>query len=75
MPLVGPGENENAGAAGGKSAADLPVECPRLCLLAVAADVEPGLGDDQRAVAGNVLKPGEVGLELRPGLEEDVEAH
>ena len=36
--------------------------------------VEAGLGDHERAVAGDVLQPRQVGLELRPGLEEDVEA-
>src|SRR5204863_8832777 len=73
MPLVGPREHEHARAAGGKGASDLPVERASLGLLAVAAAVEPRLGDDQRPVAGDVLEAGGVGLELGAGLEEDVE--
>ena len=62
------------GAAGGEGGPHLPVERPRLRLLGVAQRVEAGLGHDQRAVAGDVLQPREVGLELRARLEEDVEA-
>ena len=63
VPLVGPREDERAGAAGPERRPHLPVERRRLHALAVPAAVEPDLGHDQRAVAGEVLQPRQVGLE------------
>ena len=74
VPLVGPGEDEHARAAGGEGGAHLPVERARLGAFGVAQRVEADLGDEQRAVARDVLEPGQVRLELRARLEVDVEA-
>ena len=74
MPFVGPREHEDPGAARRKGQANLPVQRRRLALLAVAAAVEADLGDDERKVVGDVLKPRQVGVEGLRSLEVDVEA-
>jgi hypothetical protein len=73
VPLIGPGEDEDARGAGAESVAHLPLQ--RFCLgcLAVAATVDADLGDQQRPVPREVLQAGEVGLEGPLVLEEDVE--
>ena len=74
VPLVRPREHEDPRRPAGEGAADLPVERAGLRFLAVTSAVEAGLGDDQGPVAADVLEPREIGLELRTGLQEDVEA-
>ena len=75
IPLVGPREDEHAGAPGGEGRAHLPVERPGLAPLAVAEAVEPQLAHDERPIAGDVLQAGEVRVESLLRLEVDVEAH
>ncbi len=74
IPLVRPGEHEHSGTAGCERGADLPVERARLHLVAVAQAVEPELAHHQRAVAGEVLEPGDVAVESFLRFEVDVEA-
>ena len=75
VPLVGPGKHERPGAAAGKRGAHLPVQRARLYRFPVAQAVEPDLAHDQRALAGEVVQASEVGLEILPPLQVDVEAH
>ena len=75
MPLVSPGEDEDAGAAEGERGADLPVQRLGLPPLAVAHAVEPELAHDQRAVAREVLQPRHVRFEPVLRFQVDVEAH
>src|SRR5207244_11312598 len=69
VPLVRPGEHERPGASRRHRRADLPIEGLRLGVLAVAQAVETQLAHEERPVAGEVLQPGEIGLELRLRLE------
>ncbi len=74
VPLIRPGEHEHAGAPGREGRAHLPVEGPGLDVFAVAQAVKPELAHHERAVAGEVLQPGEIGVEALLRLEIDVEA-
>jgi hypothetical protein len=74
MPLVRPCVHEGPGAPGCERRADLPVENLRLAHLAVAYAVEAQLRHEQRTLAGQVLEPGQVGLEPIALLEVDVHA-
>jgi hypothetical protein len=73
-PLVRPGEDEGAGAAGRVSRSELPPEHPGLNVLTVPAAVETELRDQKRAVPGDVMETGEVGLQRLVRFEVDVEA-
>ena len=75
VPLVGPGEHEDAGTAGGERAPHLPGERARLDALVVAEAVKPELAHEERSVPGEILETGQVGLEPVLRLEVDVEAH
>jgi hypothetical protein len=74
VPLVGPRINERTRCARRERGAHLPGEGLGLAQLAVAHAVEPDLGQHQRSIAGEVLEPGEVGLQPVAILEVDVEA-
>ena len=74
VPLVRPAEREGAGAAVGEDRAELLLERPRLRRPAVSPAVEPDLGHDEGAVAGEVVEPREIRLEPLPRLEIHVEA-
>ena len=75
VPLVGPGEHEDAGTAGGERAPRLPGERARLDALVVAEAVKPELAHEERSVAGEILQTGQVGLKPVLRLEVHVEAH
>ena len=74
VPLVGPREDKRPGAAGCVDRPQLPLEDARLDIDAVASAVEADLGDQQRAVAGDVVEPGEIRLHRLVRFEVDVEA-
>src|SRR5205085_3961655 len=74
VPLVGPGEDENAGAAGAEGRSDLQVERVRLRIRAVAARVQADLREHERTVTRQVVQAGEIGLEALPLLQVHVEA-
>ncbi len=74
VPLVGPGEDERAGAAGCQRLADLPAQRARLLVGAVGGAVQADLREQQRTIAREVLQAVEVRAELLAALEEDVEA-
>ena len=73
VPRVRPGEHERACAPGRVTGLELPAQRSRLLLLAVAATVEADLRHQQWPVIGEVLQATEVGLEILPALEIDVE--
>ena len=52
---------------------DLRLDHFGLTLATVAAAVEPGFGDEERAIARNVLEARQICLERRLPLEEDIE--
>src|SRR5438093_10653914 len=74
MPLVGPREDEDPGAAPREGGTNLAVERARLGLLAVAEAVQPDLAQDERTIADEVLQPRQVRVEPVFRLEVDVEA-
>lgn len=74
MPFIGPGEDEDAGAAGFEDAGDLPFEGFALLSVAVAEAIEADFGHDEWAIARDVLQAGEIGFEAVFGFEVDVEA-
>ena len=77
MPLVRPGEDERTGGAELVRRLQLAAQDPRLTLLPVARTVQADLGEDERAVAGEVLQAREVVLErllLRVGPDAVIEA-
>jgi hypothetical protein len=74
VPLVGPGEDEGAGAAGRVGRAELTLEHPRLRALSVPPAVKPELGDQKRSISRDVVEAPEIGLQELVGLEVDVEA-
>ena len=74
-PLVRPGVNKNPGAPRGESRAHLPVEHFALFGLAVAGAVQTDFPHDQRAFAGGVVQPCQIGLEPLLGFEINVEAN
>ena len=73
VPLRRPAEDEAPGAAGLEGLAHLPVEHFRLAQLAVAQAVDADLGQDERALAHQVLQARQVRRKIRPRLEVDVE--
>ena len=75
VPLVRPGEHEHARRSRRAKAVRTCQSSARACASSLLRRrVEAGLGHDQRAVAGDVLEPRQVGLELAARLEEHVEA-
>jgi hypothetical protein len=72
-PLVGPGKNYRTRRPGVESRPDLPVERMRLRQLAMPHTVETQLGQQQRAVAADVLQTRQVGLQLTLSLQIDIE--
>ena len=74
VPLVGPGVDERAGAPRRERAAHLPVQRPRLHVLAVPPAVEPDLAHHEGALTRKGLQPREVGAQALLRLEVDVVA-
>ncbi len=72
-PLVGPREGHGAGRAFGKRRAQVHGGDPRLALEALADAVGPGLGQEQRLLAGHVLQAPEVGAQVGFAVQVDVE--
>src|SRR5579884_3285846 len=73
-PLVGPGEDEGAGDAGGEGGSHLPAERMRLLRLAGAHRVHAELGQHQRLVHREVVEPRDVAAERALVVQVDVEA-
>ena len=74
VPLVGPREDEDPGGPAGEGAATCQSSaraCASWLWRRLSRPVSVTISGRSPA---DVLEPGEVGLELRPGLEEDVEA-
>ena len=72
-PLVGPGKRDRAARAFGKRRADVARGDARLALEAFAHAVGAGLGEQQRALAGDVLQPREIRAQLGLAVQVDVE--
>src|SRR3712207_2233026 len=75
VPLVSPGKNQGAGAAGRECGPHLPRENARLAVLAVSKAVQPNLGQNHRPIACNVLEASEVGLKTLLLLKVDVKGN
>src|SRR5258705_9368987 len=63
VPFVGPRVSERPRTAGGEGRADLPIEHPRLDILAVAPAVETDFAHHERALAGERLQTRQLCLE------------
>ena len=74
VPLVCPREDEEPGAPGRERRPHLPVQHVSLRGRTVPPAVQPELGHDDRAIAGQVVETGQVGLQALPRLEVHVEA-
>ena len=72
-PLVCPGKDDRACRPRLERRSDLPVERVGLRQLPIPPAVETQLGQQQRAVAGDVLQPRQIGLQLVPRFQVDVE--
>ena len=73
VPLVGVGEDECARAAAGECGVDLGADHGRLLLASEAAAVGAQLGEQQRAVAGQVLEARDVAADAGGVVQVDVE--
>ena len=74
IPIVGPGVDERPRAPPGERAADLPIQGPRLLVLAVPPAVQTDLAHHHRPLTRQGVQPSEVGLEPLLRLEVHVEA-
>src|SRR6185437_12285718 len=73
-PFVGPGEDEGAGHPHGEGGADLPGEDGALPLLALAHRIDAELGENERAIDGEVVQPRDVAAKGVLVMQIDVEA-
>src|SRR5262249_34219807 len=73
VPLVCPGEDEGSDTPSRERAPDLPGQCACLFMQAMPTAVESDLGQQQRSLAGKVLKACQVRVEQLRRLEVDIE--
>src|SRR6516162_7334303 len=73
IPLVGPAENEGAGTTLSKGSSNLPVEDAHLSVLSVPNAIQTYLRQEERPIAGNIMKPRNIIAQALLGFQIDVE--